>query len=136
MTMYNCWITYERDRSLQSRIKRGDFSHGGEPYIPISCLPAPPRNGACWTGILCEWCRKNDIKFVNEGLVVSAKVKKKHIEDFIQYVYAGDPSYFDPAEMLTWNGRAYLANSLTDLRAFVAQQLNPRLWYEINADEY
>lgn len=136
MTMYNCWITYETDRSLQSRIKRGDFSNEGGPYIPITCLPAPSGNGACWPGILREWCRKDGVKFIDQGLIVSAKVKKQQIENFIQYVYADDPSYSDPAKMLTWKGRAYLANSLTNLRAFVAKELNSRLWYEIKADEY
>jgi len=134
MTMYNCWITYESDRALQSRIQRGDFSDGGEPYIPIGHLPAPP--AACWTSILREWCQKNEIKFTDDGLLVSAKVKKSHIEDFIQHVYARDAFYFEPAKMLTWKGRAYLANSLTDLRAFIAQQLSSRLWYQLNADEF
>ncbi|MGH9627556.1 MAG: hypothetical protein ACRD7E_04315 [Bryobacteraceae bacterium] len=67
---------------------------------------------------------------------MSARVKKKQIEAFIEFAYGRDPSYFDPAKMLTWKGRAYLANALTDLRAFIAQQLNPRLWYELRADEY
>jgi hypothetical protein len=38
--------------------------------------------------------------------------------------------------MLTWKGRAYLAHRLTDLRAFVAQELRPRIWYELNADAF
>ena len=43
--------------------------------------------------------------------------------------------YFNPAKMLTWKGRAYLANQLNDLRACVSQQLSPRLWYELRTDE-
>jgi hypothetical protein len=96
----------------------------------------PPGNNPAWPWILRQWCKNNEIKFVDEGLIVTAKVKKHQIEDFIQCVYARDPFYFEPAKMLTWNGRAYLANRLTDLRAFVAQELNPRLWYEIKADEF
>jgi hypothetical protein len=56
--------------------------------------------------------------------------------DFIEYLYGSDPSYTDPAEMITWQGSAYLANQLTDLRAFIAQDLNPDLWYELCADEF
>jgi hypothetical protein len=135
MTQHRCWITYENDKSLQSRISRGSFGDKETPYIPISSLPAPP-GGGYWTGILRGWCKNNTIKFVDEGLIVCVKVKKYQIEDFIEFVYARDPFYFEPAKMLTWKGHAYLANSLTDLRAFVAQQLNSRLWYEINADEF
>jgi hypothetical protein len=136
MTMYRCWISYDNDRVLQSRIKRGYFSDEGEPYIPISCFLAAPRSAGCWTGILCEWCRKSEIPFVKGDLEVSARVKKSQIEDFIEHVYGGDPYYFDPAKMLTSKGRAYMANSLTDLRAFVAQQLSSRFWYKLEADEW
>ena len=136
MTMCRCWISYENDRPLQARIKRGDFGDGGELYLPINSFPAPPGNGAYWTGILRAWCRKNEIPFVNGGLEVSAKVKKNQIEDFVEHVYGRDPFYFDPAKMLTWKGHAYLANSLTDLRAFIAQQLCSRFWYKLEADEW
>jgi hypothetical protein len=85
---------------------------------------------------LKQWCEKRGIDFVDEGLIIRAKVKKDQIIDFIEFVYGNDPSYTDPAKMLTWKGKAYLASSLTNLRAFAAQQLNPRLWYELNADEF
>ena len=134
--MYRCWISYDSDRALQSRIKQGFFDDNGEPYIPIDNLPAPPGNGGDWTGILCAWCRESGIPFVDGGLTISAKVKKSQIEGFVQHVYGSDPSYFDPAKMMTWKGRAYLANSFTDLRAFIAQQLSSRLWYQLNADEF
>jgi hypothetical protein len=136
MSEHRCWITYKNDRSLQSRKGRGDFGDGENVGLPIDSFPPPPGNNDCWTAILKEWSRENGIKFVDEGLKVSAKVKKNQIEDFIEYVYARDPFYFEPAKMLTWKGRAYLANSLTNLRAFVAQELNSRLWYEITADEW
>jgi len=136
MTMYRCWISFDTDRALQSRIKQGHFGDKDNLNIPIDNFPAPPSAHYCWTGTVCGWCRENNIKFVNEGLFVHAKVKKKQIEDFIEYVYGGDPSYFQPAKMLTWQGHAYLANSLNDLRSFVAQELSPRLWYQLNADEF
>lgn len=86
--------------------------------------------------LLAKWCRDNGIKIIREDITISAKVKKKQIQDFIESVFAADSFYSDPAKMLTWKGRAYLANALTDLRVFVAQQLNSRLWYEIHADEF
>lgn len=135
MSDSRCWITFENDRALQARINRGEFGDKGGLYLPILNFPTPPRGGY-WIGILRGWCTSNKVKFVDEGLEVSARVKKKQIEDFIEFVYARDPFYFDPAKMLTWKGRAYLANSLTDLRAFVARQLNSRLWYELKADEF
>ncbi len=135
MTDSGCWVTFESDRSLQSRIKRGDFSDEGGLYLPISRFPAAP-NGRYWIGILRVWCQEQNVKFVDEGLHISAKVKKRQIEDFIDFAFAGDTSYSEPAKMLTWKGRAYLANSLTELRAFVAKELDPRLWYQIHADEF
>ncbi|AXW00532.1 hypothetical protein CJO81_06985 [Ralstonia solanacearum] len=65
-----------------------------------------------------------------------ARVKKTQILDFIDFAYGQYASYGDPAQMLTWKGRAYLVNRLVDLKAFVAQQLNSRLRYELVADEY
>jgi hypothetical protein len=135
MTQYRCWIGYESDRALQSKIKQGFFSDEGELHLPLNGFPAPS-NDVCWPGTLREWCKERGIPVVVEGLTVSTKVKKPQIEDFIEYVYGSDPSYSDPAKMLTWKGRAYLANSLTNLRAFVAQQLSPRLRYELRADEF
>jgi hypothetical protein len=67
---------------------------------------------------------------------VKVKVKKIQIQDFLDYVYGSSDFYFDPAKMLTWKGHAYLANHLNDLRACAAQQLSPRLWYELWADEF
>jgi hypothetical protein len=130
----NCWITFESDRALQAQIKRGGFGDNDKPYVPISNFPASPRG--YWICVLKGWFRERQIKSVDEGLEISAKVKKEQIQDFIEFAFAGDPSYFDPAKMLTWHGRAYLANQLTDLRAFVAQQLSPRIWYQIHADEF
>jgi hypothetical protein len=134
MSASRCWITFESDKALQSRIRRGDFGEKDELYLPINCFPASGKG--YWISILHQWCKKREIPFVDEGLQITAKVKKDQIEDFIEFAYAGDPSYSEPARMLTWKGRAYLSNSLTDLRAFVAQQLNGRLWYEIKADEF
>ena len=135
MTLSRCWVTFENDRALQGRVKRGDFTDTGAPNLPIGNFPAAP-GGNYWISILRGWCKQNQIPFRDEGLEVTAKVKKKQIEDFMEFVYARDPFYFDPDKMLTWKGRAYLANSLNDLRSFVAQQLNPRLWYELKADEF
>ena len=104
-------------------------------YLPIQDFPAAP-NCNYWIVLLSKWCRDNGIEVTQKDIFICAKVKKEQIQNFIECVFAGDPLYSDPAKMLTWQGRAYLANRLTDLRAFVAQQLNPRLWYEIHADEF
>ncbi len=104
-------------------------------YLPIHDFPAAP-NCSYWIALLTKWCRDNGIAIIREDLHISAKIKKKQIQDFIECVFASDPFYSDPAKMLTWRGRAHLANRLTDLRAFVAQQLNPGLWYKIHADEF
>lgn len=82
-----------------------------------------------------NWCRERKLNPVKKELTLRVKVKKAQIEDFIDYVYGGSDLYFNPSEMLTWKGRAYLANNLNDLRACVAQNLNNRLWYDLWADE-
>jgi hypothetical protein len=131
----SCWITFESDEALQSRIEGGYFtSEEGKVYLPISQFPAA-RNGY-WICILKDWFREREIKFVDGDLHISAKVKKSQIEDFIEFAFAGHDSYSDPAKMLTWKGRAYLAHQLIDLRAFVAKELDPRIWYQIHADEF
>jgi len=130
MTDYRCWVTYKNDKALQSKVRRGVFGKS----LPLDGFPAPSQGG--WPGLLVQWCKKREIQFVDEGLTVRAKVKRDQIIDFIEFVYADDRSYNDPAKMLTWEGKAYLANSLTNLRAFAAQKLNPRLWYELVADEW
>jgi len=131
----SCWITFESDRALQARLRRGDFGKEGKLCLPIQDFPAAP-NCDYWIVLLTKCCRDNGVELTRNDIIVSARVKKRQIQDFIECVFAGDPSYSDPAKMLTWQGRAYLSSWLTDLRAFVAQQLSPRLWYEIHADEF
>ncbi|MBX7134192.1 MAG: hypothetical protein K1X67_16085 [Fimbriimonadaceae bacterium] len=137
MTQSACWIEFNSDRSLKRKVEEGWFTDdkGGD-TLPIRSLPAAP-NSHYWTGVLTQWCSSAGVKLVrrNEFAVV-ARVKKAQIEDFIRFVYDGSPMYSDPKSMLMWKGRAYLANHLINLRAFVAQELNPRLWYELVADEY
>lgn len=137
MTDTRCWVTYKNDRALRKKMKEGWFTEEGTVYFALDNFPARPANISYWPSVLKEWCRKNGVEFkwVNE-LTISARVKKHQIEEFIDHVYGNDPSYNDPAEMLTWKGRAYLANCLTDLRALVAQELDPTIWYELNADEF
>ncbi len=130
MTEHRCWVKFEKDRALQLRIKKGEFGEN----LPIEFFP--PSSKGYWPQILKDWCQSRGIEYFEEGLTISAKVKKEQIRDFIGFVYAEDSSYCDPAKMLTWKGIAYLANSLTNLRAFVEQQLNPRIWYELKADEF
>lgn len=131
MTAYRCWLEFPTDRSLITRVKRGEF--GDAP--PISEFP-PRSSGSAWPSVLLEWSRIRGLDAVNDGLVVSVSAKKEMVEDFITFVYDKDSMYSDPARMLTWQGRAYLAHRLTDLRAFVAQQLSPRLRYLLKADEF
>ena len=134
MTEHRCWVTYEKDRALRARMSKGSYGEPGG-AIPIQHFPPPP-HGDFWRTLLRNWCRKNAIEISEDDLTSVARVKKHQIQDFLEYVYADDPYYFDPAKMLTWEGKAYLANSLNNLRAFVAQELNPRLWYELKADEF
>lgn len=137
MTATRCWIEYKSDRALARKISEGWFTDEAGLYLPIDDFPPAPGNGAYWTGLLPEWCRQVGIRFdYRAELEIVARVKKAQILDFIDFVYGQHASYGDPAQMLTWKGRAYLANRLVDLRAFVAQQLNPRLLYELVADEY
>jgi hypothetical protein len=133
MTERRCWVEFQSDKSLQLRVSRGEFGEAGS--SPLGLFPPPPDNNG-WTEILLRWSRERHLTAKDEGLTVTVRVKKDQIEDFISFVYTDDPSYFNPAKMLTWKGRAYLANNLNDLRAFVAQQLSPRLWYELKADEF
>lgn len=135
MTQYRCWLTFETDRALQLKVKSGWYTDHDQTYLPISHFP-PPRD-YCWPGNLKSWCKNRGIEFSQvDGLTISAKVKKHQVLDFIDYIYGDDPSYNDPAKMLMSKGKAYLAHSLVDLIAFVSQDLNPRLWYELFADEW
>jgi hypothetical protein len=133
MTAYRCWIEFPNDKPLQLRVQRGEL---GEPdSCPLQSLPAAPNN-TCWPAVLHGWCGERKLGPIDEGLTVRIKVKRAQIEDFIDYAYGGSGFYFNPSKMLTWKGHAYLANRLNDLRACVAQQLSPRLWYELWADEF
>jgi hypothetical protein len=136
MTTSTCWIDYKSDRRLARRVAEGWFTDGDKVNLPLTGFPARPRMNDYWTEIVSDWCEATGVAVKREGVArVRARVKKQHVEAFIRDVYLSEPSYTDPAQMLTWKGRAYLANALTDLRACVAQQLSPRLWYELCAEE-
>jgi hypothetical protein len=136
MTQHRCWVSFETDRALQSRVKSGWYSEQDSTWTPLSAFP-PEWKTNCWPTILAKWSNERGIPTSQiYALEISAKVKQHQIVDFIDHVYGTDPSYHDPAKMLMWKGQAYLANSLTNLRAFVTQELNPRLWYELHADEF
>ena len=141
MTETRCWIDFKGDHALQRKIDTGWFRDEQGLYLPIASFPPLPSKWAYWTIALGEWCSLRGVKWndASKGIgddTTSAKVKKHQIEDYIQFVYGGSPSYFDPKEMITWKARANIVNSLTDLRGFVAQYLNPRLWYELMADTW
>ncbi|WP_109485388.1 hypothetical protein [Occallatibacter savannae] len=134
MTEFNCWIDLTTDKRLKLRVEKGIF--GGQFNSTHVWFPAPPNNYRCWPGVVAGWCKERNLNPVWERLDIRVTVTKAQIEDFIDYVYRDDASYWEPAKMLMWEGRAYLANSLTNLRAFVAQELNPKRTYELKADEY
>lgn len=141
MTETNCWVEFKSDRALQRKITEGWFStaedkEGESCFVPIMSFPPHP-NQAFWPGVVREWCKLRGLQWDDtDGATTIVRVKQEQIRDFIEYVYADAPFYTDPSQMLTWKGCAHLANRLTNLRAFVAQELNPRLWYELNADTY
>ena len=136
MTESRCWVTFKTDRVLQRKIADGWFTEDGTTYLPIESFP-PASGRGYWDSILAQWCHQAEVECKQaDGYTLVARVKKEQLEDFIRFVYEGDGSYCDPKHMLTWKGRAYLAHRLTDLRAFVAQQLRPRIWYELNADAF
>lgn len=137
MTDSRCWIGYKNDRALQKKIDDGWFTENEEQVLPIDNFPPHSFNGSYWPGLVSGWATKRGIKCKRtDSLTVSARVTKEQIEDFIQDIYLSDANYIDPKKMITWKGRAYLANSLTDLRAFVSQQLDPALLYELKGDEF
>lgn len=136
MTESRCWVTFKSDRALQRRIANGWYTQDGTTCLPIESFP-PASGGTYWDAILTQWCYRAGVQWKQaDGYTRVARVKKEQIEDFIRFVYDDDRSYCDPKHMLTWKGRAYLAHRLTDLRAFVAQELRPRIWYELNADAF
>src|ERR1017187_3740084 len=96
MTMYSCSLGFQSDRSLKSKVTKGWY----EGDVPG--FPAPP-SGSNWIGLLWRWAKERGIAVdLSNPLAVSARVKKDQIVDFIEYVYGKDPSYCDPARMLTW----------------------------------
>lgn len=135
MTQYRCWVTFETDRALQAKVANGWYGAKGEEYLPIQSFPAASDD--CWPLWIKTWSESRGVHITRvDGLTLFAKVKQPQLADFIEYVYGSDSSYTDPAKMLTWHGRAYLAGELINLRAFVAKDLNPRLWYKLYADEF
>lgn len=132
MTVRSCRIEFKSDHALTRKIREGWFTDERGLYLPIANFP-PVRN--FWIGTLRDWCKANNVEFLQHDMKVVAKVKKDQIVAFIDYAFETEEHYRNPAKMLTWKGRAYLAQRLIDLRSFVAQQLNPRLWYELVADE-
>lgn len=137
MTETSCWIEFKTDKALQKRVSKGEFSDSeGGCALPILSFPMHP-NHMFWTGVLRDWCQSRNINWREiDGTTVAAKVKRDQIRDFVEFVYADAPIYNDPEQMFIWKGKAYMAHGLADLRAFVAQELNPRLWYELMADTY
>lgn len=133
MTETRCWVEYKSDHALQRKVEEGWFTDERGLYLPIAHFPGRPHM-SLWPIALQEWAKMRGIAMKDiDGENFSARVKKDQILDFINFVYADDTSYTDPARMLTWKGRAFLAHQLIDLRAFVVQELNSRLWYELIA---
>lgn len=136
MTETRCWVEYKSDHALQRKVKEDWFTDEKGFHLPIASFPGRPRN-SLWPIALQDWTGMRGIAMKDiDGVTFSARVKRDQLLDFINFVYADDPSYTDPAQMLTWKGRAFLAHQLIDLRAFVTQELNARLWYDLMADMY
>ena len=137
MTDTSCWIRFPSDRSLQKKIKEGQFSTDGDAHHFTTCdFPLAHINGY-WTTALLTWCKAQKVEYCwVDDLTLVAKVKRDQIISFIDHIYGSDLAYNDPKAMLTWKGEAYLANRLTNLKAFVYQNLSHRLWYELVADEF
>ena len=136
MTDTNCWIRFPSDRSLQKKIREGEFSGDGDKH-QFRAWDFPPAHSGYWTIALLVWCKAQRIEHCwIDDLTLVAKVKRDQIICFIDHIYGGDPAYNDPKAMLTWRGEAYLVNRLTNLKAFVHQNLSHRLWYELVADEF
>lgn len=129
MTAYRCWLENPSDKPLARKIAEGWYGEA-----PAGDFPH--HQGHSWPITLEQWCRLRSLKPVRDGLILSVRVKQADVMAYLEHVYGDDPSYTDPGRMLTWKGNAYLANRLTNLRAFVAQALNPRLWYILKADEF
>ena len=137
MTDTCCWIRFGSDRSLIKRIEAGTYTGYRKKYgyFPWD-FPLRPRS-SLWTVTLLAWCREQKIEhnWVNQ-LTISARVKQHQIMAFIEHVYGNDPGYFDPKRMFAPDGEAFFVHRLIDLKAFVMQEMQSRLWYELVADEY
>lgn len=137
MTDTSCWIRFPSDRALQRRINEGEFSGDGDAHHFTTCDFPPTHHNGYWTTALLAWCKAQNMEHCWVGdLTLVAKVKRDQIISFIDHIYGSDPAYIDPKFMLTWRGDAYLVNRLTNLKAFVHQNLSHRLWYELVADEF
>ena len=109
MTQYRCWVSYDTDKPLQMKVKKGWFGEKENRCVPISGFPAPEND--CWPALLRTWSKERSIELsqTEDGLTWSVKVKRQQIADFIEYVYGADPSYHDPAKM-----RAGVPGQLSD----------------------
>lgn len=136
MTQYRCWISTKVDKSIQ--LKLGNDCIGDQDNISQYIASFPPARTGNWPALLRKWSveRGINLTLMADGLTISATLKKDKISDFIEYVYGADPRYNDPEKMLIWQGQAYQVDSLNRLKSFVAQDLNPQLYYELMADEY
>ena len=140
MTESTCWIDYRRDRRTKKRNSEGWYgapSQSNSYKIPGPC----PKNGY-WPSYLVEWCQSRGVPFRNDelggdgSLITRAKVTKEQIQDFLAFMFDDVPCYNDPAEMLFWKGRASKVHSLIDVKVFVAQELRPKISYDLVADTW
>ena len=76
MTQYRCWVSYETDRPLQLKVKKGWYGEGDNLCMPISGFPAPDND--CWPSLLRQWAKERGIELsqTDDGLTWSVKVKK------------------------------------------------------------
>ena len=137
MTDTACWLEFDNDAELTDRIAQGYFEEKEGSALRPWHFPPTQSRSPYWPNSLSDWCVKQWVEITHRShLEIAAEVEKAQIIDFIAYMYDGDSSYQDPACALTWKGKAYLANRLTNLKAFVAQELQDGVVYGLVADEF
>lgn len=101
-------------------VKGFDWKGGRLP--PAVTRAFPPIHGKHYHWAFEDWVERtgSDERPIDWD-AVGASITKKQILELIDHCYGTDASYNDPAQMLRWEGKAYLVEKLDELKRQVAE---------------
>jgi hypothetical protein len=139
MTDTNCWLTYKqrpvKSVNTETGVNESPGSDRAKTDLTSVKFPSVFRNGWYWTSELRSWCKSVGISCNSEdgGTLISVQVTKPQVEAFIAFVYDADPDFMDTGQTPL---RPERVRQLTELKADVAQDMDPDAIHGLRADEW